>query len=168
MKGDIYWTEREFPGRIALISRPRGGDWLEDEVDAWTRADLDVIVSMLEDSEIHEFKLDREAASSADRGIQFVSYPVPDRGVPVLNEGFGDFVGDLRSLLAAGKNIGIHCRQGIGRAPLLAAAILVADGVGADEAFEQLSTARGHAVPETPEQAEWIRNFAHRFELVPS
>lgn len=52
MRGDIYWTKRKFPGGIALVARPRGGDWLEIETQAWADAGLGVVVSMLEDSEV--------------------------------------------------------------------------------------------------------------------
>jgi len=168
MIDDIFWTDREFPGRIALVSRPRGGDWLEAEIDSWADAGLDVIVSMLEQQEIDEFELGREHELSVAKEIQFVSFPVPDRGVPRLDDRFLHLIDQLRSLLLAGKNIGIHCRQSIGRAPLLAAALLVADGLEADEAFEQLIAARGRPVPETREQANWIANFELRLAPVHS
>lgn len=168
MRGDIFWTDQEFPGRIAIVSRPRGGDWLESEIDSWANAGLDVIVSMLEPPEIDEFDLSREHELSAAKGIQFVSFPVPDRGVPPLDDRFLNLIDELRSLLLSGKNIGIHCRQSIGRAPLLAAALLVSDGLEASEAFRQLSVARGRTVPETREQVNWIENFEHRLEPVHS
>lgn len=168
MRGDIYWTKRKFPGRIALVARPRGGDWLEIETQAWADAGLGVVVSMLEDSEIAEFELEREAERAAERGIEFILYPVADRGVPVLGDRFIRLNDHLQTLLRSGKNVGIHCRQSIGRAPLLAAALMVADGMEPAEAFSELSISRGRSVPETPEQVEWIRNFAHRLDPVHS
>ncbi|MDP2708210.1 MAG: hypothetical protein Q8O70_12020, partial [Burkholderiales bacterium] len=62
--------------------------------------------------------------------------------------------------LAEGKNLAIHCRQGIGRSALLAACLLIMTGVDPDTAFQRLSAARGCAVPETAEQREWVRKFA--------
>lgn len=168
MKGDIYWTNRRFPGRIALLSRPRGGDWLDLETRAWAEEGIDAVVSMLENHEIAEFELDREAELAAEHGIEFILYSVPDRSVPILDEGFIRLNDHLRSLLRSGKNIGIHCRQSIGRAPLLAATLMVSDGMEAEEAFSQLSSARGRRVPETAEQAVWITDFAHRFDPVHS
>jgi hypothetical protein len=32
MKAAIYWIAPVPSGRLAIIPRPRGGDWLEDEV----------------------------------------------------------------------------------------------------------------------------------------
>ena len=54
----------------------------------------------------------------------------------------------------------IHCRSGIGRSSLLAAAVLAAAGVGVNAAFQQIEQARGLSVPDTPEQKTWAENFA--------
>lgn len=36
-----------WPGRLAISARPRGGDWLPDEIRAWLRAGIDTVVSLL-------------------------------------------------------------------------------------------------------------------------
>lgn len=159
MIAEVYWTQEKFPGRIALVPRPRGGDWLEDEALAWKNAGLDVIVSMLESEETESFGLEREAEVSQLHGIEFFSFPVTDRSVPILNESFFQKLEKLKKLLSEGKNIGIHCRQSIGRAPLLAAFLMILFGIEPDEAFRQLSLARGLEVPETIEQ----KNLAEKF-----
>ncbi|MEU3554682.1 hypothetical protein [Streptomyces fragilis] len=69
------------------------------------------------------------------------------RGPPVL----GDFAGRLR----AGAHVVTHCRFGIGRASLLAAALLVLNGVDPETAWARIEQARGLAVPDTPEQRGW-------------
>jgi predicted protein tyrosine phosphatase len=46
-----------------------------------------------------------------------------------------DFVRKLECFLADGKNVAIHCRQGIGRSALIAACVLVA-GVGPEAAAQ--------------------------------
>ena len=70
------------------------------------------------------------------------------------------FIEDLDGDLAAGKNVSIHCRQGIGRAGLVAASLLVARGMQPAGAFERISLARGVAVPETAEQRAWVEALA--------
>jgi hypothetical protein len=35
MKHDIYWISAIPRGRLAIMPRPRHGDWLADEVKAW-------------------------------------------------------------------------------------------------------------------------------------
>lgn len=168
MKSDIYWTKESFPGRIALLARPRGGDWLEDETAAWAEAGIDIVVSMLDDSEVSEFELEREAELSTAAGIEFISFPVTDRGVPALNDDFVVLTDKLRRSLSEGKNVGIHCRQSIGRAPLLAAAVMAMFGIEPAVAFEELSAARGREVPETTEQLAWVKNFANQFAMAHS
>jgi protein-tyrosine phosphatase len=67
---------------------------------------------------------------------------------------------DLVADLSAGTNVSIHCRQGVGRAGLIAVSLLVAGGVGPSEAIERVSMARGVAVPETSGQCAWLCAFA--------
>ena len=156
---DIFWTNVRFPGRIALVARPRGGEWLEDEVQAWAKVGLDIIVSMLEAEEVDSFSLEQEAELCVANNIEFFNFPVTDRSVPKLNAEFLKFTEKLRKSLTEGKNIGIHCRQSIGRAPVLAAVLMILFGIEPNEAFRQLSVARGIKVPETNEQSSWAEDF---------
>lgn len=165
MIAEIFWTNEKYPGRLAIVPRPRGGEWLEDEAAAWAAAGIDVIVSMLETEETRAFDLEREAEFCAANGIEFVSFPVTDRSVPDLNQSFWQLIENLKTFLSDGKNIGIHCRQSIGRAPLLAAILMTLFGVEPDEAFRQLSAARGVEVPETAEQRAWLEKFVEESVL---
>ncbi len=160
MIAKVFWVEKKYPGRIALVPRPRGGEWLEDEAAAWSSAGLDVIVSMLETEEIHSFELGREAEFCTEDGIEFIACPITDRSVPKLDESFLRIVEKLKKLLLKGKNIGIHCRQSVGRAPLLAAILMISFGINPTEAFRRLSDVRGVEVPETDEQRKWAERFA--------
>ena len=160
MQAKVYWTKEKYPGRIAIVPRPRGGEWLEDEAAAWREADLNVIVSLLETDEIEAFELAREAEVCEANDISFFSFPIADRRVPVSEHALVELLNKLKSLLVKGKNIGIHCRQSIGRSALLAAALMILFGIAPDEAFRQLSQARGLEVPETDEQLNWIKKFA--------
>lgn len=163
MIAEVFWTKEKFPGRIALVPRPRGGDWLEDEAAAWKNAGLDVIVSLLDAEENDSFDLGREAEFCAENGIEFISFPIKDRGVPALNQEFQQLTEKLKILLLKGKNVGIHCRQSIGRAPFLAAILMSMFGIEPKEAFRQLSLVRRVEVPETVEQKEWVEQFAKEF-----
>lgn len=166
MIAEVFWTKEEYPGRIALVLRPRGGEWLEDEAEAWAEAGIDVIVSMLESEENRNFELEREAEFSADHKIEFISCPVPDRGVPQMDESFFQLIDQLKSKLLSGKNIAVHCRQSVGRAPLMAAALMISFGINPEESFRQLSLVRGVEVPETAEQRIWAKKFAEQMESV--
>ena len=65
----------------------------------------------------------------------------------------------LANWLADVKSIAIHCRQGIGRAALIAAAVLVHAGIDPQTAIRRISAARGSEIPETVEQKRWIADF---------
>ena len=160
MIAEIFWTKEKYPGRIALVLRPRGGEWLEDEAAAWANAELDVVVSMLEAEENDWFELRHEAEFCAENGIEFISIPVKDRSIPKIDESFLQTIERLKNLLLKGKNIGIHCRQSVGRAPLMAAVLMISFGINPMEAFCQLSSVRGVEVPETEEQKKWAEKFA--------
>lgn len=145
------------------MTRPRGGDWLEEEMQWWGRSGVDVIVSLLTAEEIKELGLTDEEALARANGIEFFSYPIPDRGVPSSSKDFVKLVMRLADLLAADRSISIHCRQSIGRAGMVAIALLMWSGVEPAAAMEQVGTMRGCAVPETDEQKRWITDLAGAF-----
>jgi protein-tyrosine phosphatase len=155
-----FWVETGQAGRIALLPRPRGGEWLDDEIDAWRRAGVDVVVSLLTPEEEADLDLADEARVSHRHGLQFVSFPVPDRGVPDSRVATAELAASLTDAIAAGKNVGFHCRQGIGRSAMLAACVLAAVDVDPDTALARIAAARGLPVPETVEQRRWVSDFA--------
>jgi protein-tyrosine phosphatase len=168
MRTELYWIEGPWPGRLAIMPRPRGGDWLEDEVRAWRRAGVDVVVSALTSEEIAELDLGAQAELSRANGIEHIGFAMADRGVPNSANATIELVRQLEKRLSSGKRVGIHCRQGVGRSALLAACLLAAAGVDARTAFERICAARGCPVPDTPEQREWVARFAREFLASPS
>jgi protein-tyrosine phosphatase len=166
MRAEVYWIDGPWAGRLAIVPRPRGGDWLEDEIRAWRQVGIQTVVSALTSEESQELELTREAELSEANGIRFVSFPIMDRGVPPSIHAATEVVRHLEEKLAAGENVAVHCRQGVGRSALLAACILTAVGVDVSEAFEHIRIARGCGVPDTPEQREWVARFAREFQAV--
>ncbi len=160
MRTELYWIEGPWRGRLAIMPRPRGGDWLDDEIASWKQAGIDTIVSALTDEENAELDLVQEAETCAIAGMDFVVFPLRDRGVPSSMRTTLEVIKPLERELALGRKIAIHCRQGVGRAALLAACVLAAGGVDPVLAFERIALARGCAVPDTSEQREWVMRFA--------
>jgi protein-tyrosine phosphatase len=160
MLPELYSIELPKNARLSIMPRPRGGDWLRDEIAALRIAGVDGLVSLLTEAETREFELDAEEASCGEAGIAFYSLPIPDLGTPHSHQEVLGLVKRLRPNLDEGKHVAIRCRQGLGRAPLIAACVLSTIGHTADEAFELLSKARGWPVPETDEQRAWVKGFA--------
>jgi protein-tyrosine phosphatase len=160
MKSEIYWIEGPWKGMLAIVGRPRGNDWLEDEVRTWKASRIDAVVSLLTADEEMELGLESEKKLSESHGILYASFPVPDRSVPHDFGGSVRLIREIEGWLAEGKNVGLHCRQGIGRSAVLAACLLVSAGLQPDAAFARLREARGCTVPETEEQCEWVMQFS--------
>ena len=160
MRAELYWIEGPWPGRLAILPRPRGGEWLEEEIRSWQQTGLDVIASLLTSDEVAELGLVEEARLCQASGLEFLSFPILDRDVPSSRAATLDFVRRLETVLADGKSLAIHCRQGVGRSALIAACLLVLSGVDAETALQRVSAARGCPVPETSEQRRWVIEFA--------
>jgi protein-tyrosine phosphatase len=160
MRTELFWIEGPWPGRLAIMPRPRGSDWLEDEIQAWRQSGIDVIVSLLTPDELADLDLTAEQELCRANRIEFVSFPIADRSVPSSMEAFSHLVSALVELLAGGKNMAVHCRQGIGRAALVAICALVLSGLETKTAITRVGTARGCGVPETAEQRRWIEDYA--------
>jgi hypothetical protein len=165
MQTTIFWIDNSPPCRLAILPRPRGGDWLEDEIKSLRNAGVDVLASMLTRQEVRELGLVDEARYCAAVGIEFVSFPFTDRGVPASVPDPLTLVRRLAGLVAEGKSVAIHCRQGVGRSALIAACVLVARGEMPEVALERVAEARGCPVPDTPEQRDWVIRFAEQHHL---
>lgn len=164
MSTDFHWIDGTWPGRLAISTRPRGGGWLESEIRAWRRAGIDAVVSLLTPDEVSELGLEQEPNYCWANGMSYYSLPIMDRGVPGSNMDASRLIGKLGSELTGGKNVAIHCRQGIGRSALIAAGLLIENGLSPAEAIQRVSSARRMPVPETPEQREWIDSFGAALE----
>jgi protein-tyrosine phosphatase len=163
MPTKLYWLDEEWPGRIALSARPRGGDWLPDDVADWKRAGIGGVISLLESHEEEEMDLRGESVEVRGQGLEFSSFPIPDRQVPTSEAKLAQVLEKLDRSLSSGKSVLIHCRQGVGRSGLVAACLLVKKGMSPGAAIEKITVARGVAVPETKEQREWIDHYAAAF-----
>ncbi len=160
MRPDIYWVGGLDSLRLGLMARPRSGDWLEDEIAGWRRADVGTVVSLLEAHEVRELDLTREAMLCAEQKIEFISFPIQDRGTPRSGSALSELVEELVVRLKAGAGVAIHCRAGIGRTGLIAACVLCRLGVPYADIFETLSRSRGVAMPDTQGQIDWVKAFS--------
>ncbi|WP_129649181.1 protein-tyrosine phosphatase family protein [Peristeroidobacter agariperforans] len=159
MQPTLYEVERIGTGRLAVMGRPRAGDWASDEFAGLARLGVTDIVSLLEPSEAHELDLAEEPAYCAAAGIRFYSFPIKDRGVPTSSEDLARLACRLYHSCAAGRFAAVHCRAGIGRSGLVGAAVLIHGGFTVRDALSAISKARGVQVPDTNEQGEWLSRY---------
>jgi protein-tyrosine phosphatase len=155
MEPTLFTISRTGRGRLATMTRPRGGDWLTDELRDLAAAGVNVLVSLLSRAEVAELDLGAEADAARAAGIEFHWLPTPDRQVP-----------DRAAVLALGRvptqklsdgqSVAVHCRHGIGRSSTLAAVVLVLEGVDPAAAWARISAARGIPVPDTGDQRAFI------------
>ncbi|NPU64421.1 protein tyrosine phosphatase [Bradyrhizobium sp. 83012] len=150
------------PGRLAIAARPRAEDWLADDIAGWARDGIVVVASLLEPAEADELGLQREAALCGAHGMAFVSFPIPDRGLPERRDAAQQLAGDLAAWLTDGADVLIHCRAGIGRSAVIAACVMIRLGVDAADALDRIAAARGVRVPDTEAQGRWVMELDRR------
>ena len=69
MVTELHWIDGPWRGKLALSARPRGGDWLEDEIAHWQRSGIKIVFSLLTDEEMSDLDLLNEAAEVHAQGM---------------------------------------------------------------------------------------------------
>jgi hypothetical protein len=159
MRSQVYWIDLPMAGRLAIMARPRADDWLDDEISGWRADGIDIVVSLLEPEEVRELGLQREAGLCRGQGMEFLSFPIPDRGVPESLREAVTLAQAMTAKIGEGRTVAVHCRAGIGRSSLIAACALVCSGSDPAVAFGVIGEARGVSVPDTEGQRDLVTSF---------
>ena len=119
------------------------------------------VVSLIDADECRLIGVPSLAAQAVAAGLDWRDFPITDRAVPEPDQAaaFQQLLADLSVILDEGARLAIHCRAGLGRSGLLAAALLVWRGVAADEAIAAIRRCRPGAI-ETEGQERYIRSLA--------
>jgi hypothetical protein len=161
---EVLWVQGDPAIKLAIVLKPRGDDWLKDDLMNIRRGGasgvgIDTLVSLLEPDEAIWLGLGDEKQLADEAGMTFLSYPIRDVHVPDDLTTFRGFVAGLAERLRAGERIGLHCRGSIGRAPTTAACTLIHLGWKAQDALDAIQAARGFPIPDTEEQLRWILRY---------
>jgi len=164
MQPEIYWIKDFKAGYLAIMPRPRAGDWFDDEIKALREEGVDILVSLLTIAEIYELSLTTENEVCQTHGIEFISFPITDRKVPSSITDTIQLSQSLKAQIQNGKKVAIHCRAGIGRSALIVASVLVCFSIHPHIAYSMIAKSRGLLVPDTEEQKQWINIFAQQLK----
>jgi protein-tyrosine phosphatase len=88
-------------------------------------------------------------------------WPIPDLGAPDVDSAL-ELLDQLRTRLAAGQRLLVHCGAGIGRAGTIAAGLLITFGYTQTEAIALVAAHRPMAGPEAGSQTELLEELSAR------
>ena len=130
---------------------------LETDLDAIAAWGAKVVVTLLEQRELGWLAITRLGREAERRGMEWVQMPIPDVSTPGVefDQEWPEVSRRLWSRLDAGENVLVHCRGGLGRAGMIAARLLVEEGVDPEIAMDRVRAVRPGAI-ETREQERWV------------
>ncbi len=154
-------------GRIGMTFCPGKRD-LNAMTGAWERdlgSDLQTIanwgasalVTLMEDHELELLAVPELGQRTVSLGMAWVHLPIRDVSIPdaAFEAAWQGEGRALRDRLAAGQDIVVHCRGGLGRTGLVAARLLIELGESPAVALKRVRAARPGAV-ETREQEAYV------------
>jgi protein-tyrosine phosphatase len=156
-QAEVFRVDSIGGGCLAIMAHPASAGSVATTIDEIAAAGFHQVVSLLEPAEADALGLAREAELVAAKSMKFVSFAIPDMGLPACSADFAQLAQLLFTQIDGGTNTLIHCRGGIGRSGLLAAAVLLHGGKDVRAAFAQVSLVRGRRVPETAQQGAWLQ-----------
>lgn len=156
MQAEMYKVGTMGDGFLAIMACPSIEAEAPASVANVARLGIRLVVSLLEHTEARNLGLEAERLEVKACEMGFISFPIPDMGLPPSVEDFAQITQMLFTQVNAGVNTLVHCRAGIGRSGLVAAGVLLHTGMSPEEAFAYVSRMRGIRVPETPEQHGWL------------
>lgn len=167
----IYAVKQLGKGQLWVMSKPDSGgadsgdedsgDKLEDEIRKIRRVGIDLVVSLLEKHEERTLSLQAEASLCVANKMDFLSYPIPNRGFPESVESYRLLTRDLYHKIRDGRSVAIHCHAGIGRTGMVSVGVLLQSGLLPDAAFDLVCERRQVQVPDTVEQRNWVVDNYH-------
>lgn len=128
-----------------------GGAFRSPDIPRLRRLGIRSVVDCREEASDDEIQL-------TANGISYLRLPTPDAH-ELRQEDLAGGVRWIEERLAAGDKVYVHCLHGVGRAPLLAACLLVSKGASAEGALRLVKARRWQASP-NEEQLEALLTYA--------
>lgn len=173
---EVHWLDTAAhpgPGRIGLTFAPgkrgrapvSGVEWQRDLAADLDRLrehhGVDLLLSLMEPFEYSQLEVPHLFTEARARGIEVVHLPIVDGRAPApdQDEAVDELVSRARRAVAAGDDVVIHCRGGIGRTGTVAAMLLTTYGHDAAAAIATVRLVQPQAV-ESEEQQAYVERFA--------
>ena len=147
------------PGKKDPTSRP--APWARDlstDLDTIVAWKARIVLTLIEPHEIEFLGISGLCDAIRGCGMDWLHLPIRDVSVPdsIFEQVWPAHSAELRRRLRAGENLLVHCRGGLGRAGMIAARLMVEEGVPAETAIAAVRAARPGAI-ETDAQEDWVR-----------
>ena len=156
MNTEMFRIETIGQGYFAVMAHPASNGDPGSAISEIAANGIGQVISLLEAGETRALGLDCEGELVSAHSMEFLSFPVPDMGLPASVEDFTRLSWRVYQQVESGINTLVHCRGGIGRSGMLAAAVLLHTGLDAQQAFIRVTQMRGMRVPETTGQGTWL------------
>ncbi|MDP3815261.1 dual specificity protein phosphatase family protein [Pseudomonas sp.] len=124
------------------------------------QAGAEALLTLMPTAELELNGASELPALCAELGLAWLQLPVADEQVPLadFDAAWEQAREQIRELLADGRSIAIHCKGGSGRTGLIAARILIDQGIARSEAISLVQALRPKAI-QHPAHAGWIAQF---------
>ncbi|MDX1724395.1 MAG: tyrosine-protein phosphatase [Pseudomonas sp.] len=126
------------------------------------QAGAEAVITLMPSAELELNGAAELPAQCSEAGLTWLHLPVADEQVPLadFDAAWEASIGQIRQLLAADRAIAIHCKGGSGRTGLIAARILIDQGIARSEAISLVQALRPKAI-QHPAHAGWIAQFGN-------
>jgi ADP-ribosylglycohydrolase len=162
-----YWV---IPGRLLAGEYPVGrekklSDAGRARVQELIAAGISCFVDLTEEGECPPYQ------PLLPPTVSYLRHAIRDQRLPRQPEQMRRIQDEIAAVLAAGGTVYLHCRAGIGRTGMVAGCFLVEQGRDGERALRELNELWTQqceraelwpVVPQTPEQAEYIRQWTPR------
>lgn len=164
---NTYWV---LPERVLAGEHPSGESESDtrDRLDRLRVAGINYFIDLTEEGESPDYR------RLLPKQSHYLRCSIQDTAVPDDIAQMHEIQLRIRNALALGRRIYIHCRAGIGRTGLVVGCYLAEGGLNGESALKALNelwrqserAKSWPAVPQTEEQADYIRSWPLRRKVV--
>lgn len=119
-----------------------------DRIALWNAS---AVITLVEGHELDALGIRPLGKEVRLRHMEWHHWPIRDYGIPdaAFEAAWPQRSGQIRSLLACGGRVLIHCKGGLGRAGMISARLLVENGMAPQQAMQAVRSVRPKAIETT-------------------